>query len=186
MRPRLALGVLLAFVLPIALAAAATAGPPVVLTQQIDDTFQSRFWSATCGVPVFIHQEGTLTARLVGDSKVIHEVDTFPGFKVTVFSPVEAGGTGKSFSYLLPFPIHFLYPEGTDIGDPAIAIFTGRIDVAAPGGPVIAGRQVLQGTIVDYVGGIPFVNFTEELSTSGRFPDPEAFAAARCAFLTAP
>jgi hypothetical protein len=44
----------------------------------------------------------------------------------------------------------------------------------------------LQGTIVDYVGGIPFVNFTEELSTSGRFPDPEAFAAARCAFLTAP
>ena len=68
MRPRLALVFVLALVLPFGLAAAATAGPPVVLTQQIDDTFQSQFWSATCGVPVFIHQEGTLTARLVSDS----------------------------------------------------------------------------------------------------------------------
>lgn len=187
MRSRLALVVVLAFALPFALAAAATAGPPVVGTQEVDATFKSQFWSNTCGVPVFFHQEGTLTFRLVTNSNVIHEVDTFPGFTITIFSPVEEGGTGKSFTYLLPAPIHILYPEGTDIGDPGIVIFTGAIDFAAPGGPVIAGRQVLEGTIFDYTPeGIPFVDVTEELSTSGHFPEFEAFAAARCAFLTDP
>jgi hypothetical protein len=187
MRSRLALVVVLAFVLPFSLAAAATAGPPVVFTQEFDDTFQSQFWSATCDVPVFFHLEGTLTARLQPDSNVIHEVDTFPGFRITVFSPVEEGGTGKSFSFLLPAPIHFLYPEGTDVGDPGIGIFTGLIDVAAPGGPVIAGRQVLQGTIIFLTPeGVPFVDFSEELSTSGHFPEFEEFAEARCAFLTDP
>jgi hypothetical protein len=187
MRPRPALVVALAFMLPFAVAAAATAGPPVSSTEHADFTFQSQFWSDTCGVPVFIHQEGTITLRLVPDSNVIHEVDTFPGWTVTVFSPVEEGGTGKSFTYLLPFPIHFLYPEGTDIGDPGIVISTGRLDVAAPGGPVIAGRQVLAGVIVDLTPeGIPIVDFAEELSATGNFPEFEAFAAARCAFLTDP
>ena len=186
MRLRLAL-VVLAFVLPFGLAAAATAGPPVSSTEHLDFTFQSQFWSNTCGVPVFIHQAGTATVRLVPDSNVIHEIDTFPRWTVTIFSPIEEGGTGKSFTYLLPFPIHFLYPEGTDIGDPGIGIFTGAIDFAAPGGPVIAGRQVLQGPIFDYTPeGIPIVDFSQELSTSGHNPDPEAFAAARCAFLTDP
>jgi hypothetical protein len=187
MRSRLALVVVLAFALPLALAAAATASPPVVSTIEVDSTRQSQFWSTTCGVPVFFHQEGTLTFRLFPDSNVIHEVDTFPGFTITVFSPVEEGGTGKSFTYLLPAPIHFLYPEGTDLGDPGIGIFTGAIDVAAPGGPVIAGRQVLAGVIVDHTPeGIPIVDFAEELSTSGHFPEFEEFAAARCAFLTDP
>jgi hypothetical protein len=187
MRSRLALVVVLAFALPFALAAAATASPPVVGTQEVDATFQSQFWSNTCGVPVFIHQEGTLTFRLFPDSNVIHEVDTFPGFTITVFSPVEEGGTGKSFTYLLPAPVRILYPEGTDLGDPGIIIITGAIDFAAPGGPVIAGRQVLEGVIVDYTPeGIPFVDPVEELSTSGHFPEFEAFAAARCAFLTDP
>ena len=65
--------------------------------------------------------------------------------------------------------------------------FTGRIDVAAPGGPIIAGRQVFEGVIVDHTPeGIPFVDFFEEISATGNFPDFEAFAAARCAFLTDP
>ena len=187
MRPRLALIVVLAFALPFALAAAATARPPVVGTQEVDSTRQSQFWSTTCGVPVFVHQEGTLTFRLFRDSNVIHEVDLFPGFRITVISPVQQGGTGKSFTFLLPAPVHILYPEGTDLGDPGIVIFTGRIDVAAPGGPVIAGRQVLEGVIVDYTPeGIPFVDMLVELSASGHFPEFETFAEARCAFLTDP
>jgi len=96
-------------------------------------------------------------------------------------------GTGKSFTYAQPFGFHFLYPEGTDVGDPGIASLTGLIDVAAPGGPVIAGRQVLEGPIFDYTPeGIPIVDLSQEISTSGRFPDFEAFAAALCAFLTDP
>ena len=187
MRPRLALFVVLVLVLPFAFTAAATAGPPVRTTEHVDFTSQSAFWSETCGVPVFIHQEGTVRITFVGDSNVIHEVDTFPGWRVTIFSPVEEGGTGKSFTYLQPYPYHFLYPEGTDIGDPGIGIFTGAFDFAAPGGPVIAGREVDAGTIVDYTPeGIPIVDFTEQLSTSGHFPESEAFAEARCAFLTDP
>jgi hypothetical protein len=155
--------------------------------EQVDVTTPSEFWTETCGVPVSIHQEGTIRVTFVPDSNVIHEVDTFPGWRVTVFSPLDEGGTGKSFTYLQPFPIHFLYPEGTDIGDLGIGIFTGALDHAAPGGPVVAGRQVLTGVIVDHTAeGIPIVDFTEELSTSGNFPDFEEFAAARCAFLTDP
>ena len=112
MRPRLALAVVLAFMLPFAVTAAAIAGPPVSTTEHADFTFQSQLWTSTCGVPVFIHQEGTVTLRLVSDSNVIHELDTFPGWTVTVFSPVEEGGTGKSFTFIAAFPHPLPLPRG--------------------------------------------------------------------------
>jgi hypothetical protein len=97
------------------------------------------------------------------------------------------GRDGQVLHLSVARPVRILYPEGTDLGDPGIIIITGAIDFAAPGGPVIAGRQVLEGVIVDYTPeGIPFVDPVEELSTSGHFPEFEAFAAARCAFLTDP
>ena len=121
------------------------------------------------------------------DSNVIHEVDTFPGWRVTIFSPVEEGGTGKSFTYKQPYPIQFLYPEGTDLGDPAMIIASGHFDIAAPGGPSIAGREIDNAVIVDYTPeGIPVVDFVDTASTTGHFPDFDVFVAARCAFLTDP
>ena len=186
MRPRSRLVVMLGLVLPLALAAAAVAGPPVKTTIPVDQTFQSAFWSGACGVPVFFHQEGTISITFVTDSNVIHEVDTFPGFKRTVFSPADQGGTGKSFTFLSAAPIRFLYPEGTELGASARIVGLGLFDRAAPGGPVIAGREVDSAVIVDYVDGVPFVDFVETLSTTGHFPEFEAFVEARCAFLTDP
>jgi hypothetical protein len=185
MLPRVVLCVAVPLVLLFAVVSGATAGPPAQSVQQADFTFQSTFWSGTCGVPVFIHQVGTLRFTFVPDSNVIHEVDTFPRWTVTIYSPVDEGGTGKSFTFLQPYPIHFVYPEGTDLGDPGFATATGALDMAAPGGPVIAGKQVLTGPIVDYTPeGVPIVDLNEEVSTTGHFP--EDFTEARCAFLTDP
>jgi hypothetical protein len=56
-----------------------------------------------------------------------------------------------------------------------------------PAAPIIAGRQVVEGVIVDYTPeGIPIASFVQELSATGNFPEFEAFAEARCAFLTDP
>jgi len=172
--------------LPLALAAAAAAGPPLKTTITVDSNAQSAFWSAACGIPVFIHQEGKIAVTYVSDSKVIHEVDTFPSFTRTVYSPVDQGGTGKSFTYKTPAPIKFLYPQGPVIGASATIIGLGVFDRAAPGGPVIAGREVDSGVITDVIDGIPFVEFVETLSTTGHFPEFDAFVAARCSFLTDP
>jgi hypothetical protein len=176
----------LALMLPFAAGTAATAGPPVKDTIYIDETHQSSFWTGLCGVPVFIHNEGTVLITYVPDSKVIHEVDLFPGWTVTVSSPVEAGGTGKSFSYKAPGLQRFLYPEGTEIGASSTVITSGVFTVAAPGGPVIAGREVDTAVIVEILNGIPFVEITETLSTTGNFPSDQEFNDARCAFLTDP
>jgi hypothetical protein len=112
MPPRVVFIAVIALVLSFAAANAATAGPPVTSVQKADFTNQSQFWTGTCGVPVFINQQGTIRIVFVSDSNVIHEVDTFPGWKVTIFSPVEEGGTGKSFTYAQPFGVHGLYPRG--------------------------------------------------------------------------
>jgi hypothetical protein len=186
MRARPPLVIVLGLVLPLVLVAAAAAGPPVKTTIAVDSTFQSAFWSSACGVPVFIHQEGTIEITLVTDSNVIREVDTFPAFTRTVFSPADQGGTGKSFTYKTPAPIHFLYPEGTELGAPALIVGLGVFDRAAPGGPVIAGREVDSAVIVDHIDGVPLVDFVDVLSTAGHFPEFEAFVEARCAFLTDP
>ena len=186
MRPRPLLLIVLGLVLPLALVAAAAAGPPVTTTITVDDTFQSSFWSTACGVPVFFHQEGTIAITLVTDSNVIREVDTFPGFTRTVYSPVDQGGTGKSFTFKSPAPIQFLYPEGTELGASATIIGLGLFDRAAPGGPVVAGREVDSAVITDHIDGVPFVDFVETLSTTGNFPEFEDFVEARCAFLTDP
>ena len=186
MRLRRLLVVLLGLVLPLALVAAAAAGPPLKDTIVVDDTFQSAFWSDACGVPVFFHLEGTIEITFVPDSNVIHEVDIFPRFTRTIFSPADQGGTGKSYTFVTPAPILFLYPEGTELGATATIIGLGVFDRAAPGGPTVAGREVDSGVITDHIDGIPFVEFVETLSQTGNFPDFEAFVEARCAFLADP
>ena len=186
MRPRPLLVIVLGLVLSLALVAAAPAGPPLKDTIVVDDTFQSAFWTDACGVPVFFHQEGTIAITFVPDSNVIHEVDIFPGFTRTLFSPADQGGTGKSFTFKSPAPIAFLYPEGTELGATATVVGLGLFDRAAPGGPTVAGREVDSAVITDHINGIPFVEFVETLSQTGHFPEFEAFVEARCAFLTDP
>ena len=56
-----------------------------------------------------------------------------------------------------------------------------------PAAPSSLVDRSSRAVIVDHTPeGIPFVDFFEEISATGNFPDFEAFAAARCAFLTDP
>lgn len=102
-------------------------------------TFPSEFLTALCGIPVSIHLQGGGTTTLFYDqngTRVIRELDTLAeGLTTTIFSPIDAGGTGKSFTDVTHSPATFLYPEGTEIGDPAIVILNGVQRTSGAGKP---------------------------------------------------
>lgn len=101
----------------------------------------------------------------------------------TIFSPVEQGGTGKSFTDVTRATTTFAYPEGTEIGDPAIVVFNGVQRTSGPGNPRLVGHQVYEGVIFDYTAdGVPIVDLVALISESGQF-DVSAVLDARCATL---
>ena len=170
-------------------APAATAAPPTRIPFEVDLTLPRSLLSALCGVPVFLHVEGAGTVFLFHDQSgnVIRELDTVPGgFHFTFFSPVEAGGTGKSLTVAQYGTAMYRYPEGTDVGDPAIVSMVGTAHT--PGGDrTTAGRQVAEGIIIGQSPeGIPIVAPVAIISESGIFPDPASVLAKRCAVLTDP
>jgi hypothetical protein len=164
----------------------AAAAPPTRLDFEDDETFPS-FFTDLCGVPVFLHIEGSGTNTLFydQDGNVIRELDTIPGgLEFTLFSPEEAGGTGKSLSFSLYGTVTFRYPEGIDVGDPATVTIVGAEGQAA-GGPARAGRQVFHGVIIGYTAdGVPIVEPVTLISESGVSRDPAVVIAERCAILT--
>src|SRR4029453_6027578 len=98
-------GVLLAIACVAALllcAAPVTANPPTRIPFEIDAMFPSAFLTAVCGIPVSFHPQGAETATLFydqGRTQVIRELDTLAeGAATTIFSPLEAGSTGQSFT----------------------------------------------------------------------------------------
>lgn len=132
---RAGLALLTALATALLLPAAATAATPLRQSIEVDETFLGDRLAALCGVPVEIHLEGTLTATYFYDAsgtQVLREIDTAPGFKFTVSSPVELGGTGRSLTSPSPAVAHVDYPEGTSVGSPAIITFTG-LTGAVPG-----------------------------------------------------
>jgi hypothetical protein len=165
------------------------AAPPTFIQFEFDETFPNGFLTAFCGVPVFIHLVGAGTTTLHYDRSgaLIREFDTLaPGLTTTIFSPLGAGGTGKSFTDVTRAVSTFLYPEGTEIGDPAIVIFNGVQRTSGPGNPRIVGREVYEGVVIDFTpDGVPIVDPVTLISQSGRF-DLAAVLEARCAALTDP
>src|SRR5437867_1620910 len=89
------LATLLLFVAPV------TAAPPTRIPFELDVTLPSGFLTAACGIPVYVHLQGGGTTTLYYDksgTRVVRELDTLAeGLTTTIFSPVEQGGTGKSF-----------------------------------------------------------------------------------------
>jgi hypothetical protein len=172
------------------MAAEATASPPTRITLNIDATFASPFLTGLCGIPVSLHEQGTVTVTLFYDQSgaVIRELDTIPGgFSVTRFSPADEGGTGKSSTSVEHTSYKTLYPEGTALGDPAIIIATGLQRTSGPGNPRFVGRQVFEAVIVgETLEGIPVADPVALISQSGQFGDPEAFFQAVCDTLTDP
>jgi len=172
------------------LVAPVTAARPTRIAFQIDATFPSDFLSAVCGFPVFVHVQGGGTTTLFNDqsgTQVIRELDTLAqGATTTIFSPIAAGGTGKSFTDVTHSPATFLYPEGTAIGSPTTVILNGAQRTSGPGNPRIVGHEVYEGVIVDFTpDGVPVVDTVAIISQAGQF-DLGAVILARCAQLGAP
>jgi len=175
---------LLRFVAPV------TAAPPTRIPFEIDVAFPSAILTAVCGILVAVHLQGAGTTTFFydqGGTQVIRELDTLAkGATTTLFSPIEAGGTGKSFTDVTHSPATFLYPEGTEIGDPAIVVINGVQRTSGPGNPRIVGHEVDEGVIVDFTpDGVPIVDTVAIISQSGQF-DVAAVLQARCAALASP
>jgi hypothetical protein len=190
MRNRLLLAIVgVAPLLP-SVAVTVAAAPPTRIPFTVDATFPSDVLTALCGIPVSVHLQGGGTTTLFYDrsgTHVIRELDTLAeGATTTIFSPIDAGGTGKSFTEVTHSPATFLYPEGTEIGDPAIVMINGVQRTSGPGNPRIVGHEVDQGVIIDFTpDGVPVVDTVALISQSGQF-DTAAVLQARCATLTGP
>jgi transposase-like protein len=108
------------------------------------------------------------------------EIDTQPSLKITFSAP----STGKSFSYPAAGAFIQDYSNGGVVGSPAIATVTGVLNGTGSTAPN-AGKLVFNAVVVATTPeGIPVVDFTSEISTSGHFNDD--LAAARCAALSGP
>jgi hypothetical protein len=169
------------------LPAGAVATAPLRQSIEIDDRFFSPFLSAACGVPVVVHFEGTATATYFYDAsgtQILREINTSPGLKFTVSSPIELpGGTGQSFTSPSPVVAHIEYPDGTAVGSPASITFTGLTGFAAPG-VAGAGRQVVEGVVIGTSeDGLPRVDELALLSVAGSYNRDIDPLAERCAFL---
>src|SRR6266536_1513824 len=83
-------------------AAPVAAAPPTHIPFEFDETFPSGLLTALCGIPVYVHAQGAGTTTLYYDqsgTQIIRELDTLAkGATTTIFSPLELGGTGKSFT----------------------------------------------------------------------------------------
>lgn len=163
---------------------------PTRIPFEVDVTFPSERLTALCGIPVSIHLQGSGTTTLFynqSGTRVIRELDTLAGgATITIFSPIDAGGTGKSFTDVTHSPATFLYPEGTEIGDPAIVILNGVQLTSGPGSSRIVGHEVEEGIIVGFTPeGIPVVDTVATISQSGQF-DLDAVLQARCTKLSSP
>ena len=165
---------------------AATAAPTLRLSFPIDATFPADGLTALCGVPVWIHFEGEDQVTYFYDAsgtQILREIDYSPGFKFTIYSPVEEGGTGRTFTYPSSVQLHVDYTDGTTVGSPAIITVTGLSGFAAPG-VAGAGRTVFEGVVVDTSDGLPHLDWpTAVLSVVGSFNRDVDPLAARCAFL---
>ena len=168
---------LLAAALAAAVAAdGAGAAAPEHLTLPVADTFVAPFMSDACGIPVTIALEGVLQVTLERNDAglVVREHDVLSSFTAVFSSPVELGGTGRSFTNRSPGVATFDYGGGAAVGSTAVITLTGLAGPAAgPGSDVTAGYQRLTGTVVGFSPeGIPIADFDGPVQAQhGRWPD---------------
>jgi len=184
-RPALLAGLTLATLL--LSATSVCANSPTRISFEIDETFPNDFLTAVCNVPVWVHVEGAGTTTLFHDAsstQLIREFDILPGgLTTTIYSPVQLGGTGKSFTEVTQSPATFLYPDGTDVGDPAFVILNGVQRTSGPGNPRIVGYQVFEAIIIGVTpDGVPIADPVALLFQAGQF-DLGAVLEARCELL---
>ena len=161
--------------------ATVSANAPVRDTQQLDETFRSRFWSRACGFLVLRHDVGTysVTLHVANDGGSAREQDSFNTITSTLIAP----STGNSFVDRFG-PTKYLYPDGIVLGGAAQLILVGP-EQKVPGLPPDVGRVVYNGEIVFIDdNGIPFIDVDPNpVSTNGHFNDIGPVIAAGCAAL---
>lgn len=161
---------------------APTKSSPTFVTYEVNQTFVSPLYSASCGFEVDITQVGTLKGAVFFDqagTTIIREIDTQPGFAVKVSSPA----SGRSFSFPFATVFRFDYPDGATPGSRAIVTATGLID-KVPGIPADAGAVTYGNGRVLFIDpkGAPIVDFGPPTAFSGSSVDPAtAIAALRAA-----
>jgi hypothetical protein len=152
------------------------------VTQPVDYTVKSPYYTQRCGFPVLFSLIGTLKTTLVLDAQgaVIREMDTQPGTTQTFRAPE----SGKSFSFPFANILTTDYPEGAAVGRPAIAVGRGLAG-KVPGIPADAGTVTFgQGTVVVMTpSGVPIVDLGPVTDATGHANDPNAIDDAICAAL---
>ena len=159
------------------------ADAPTFVTFELNRTFVSPSFSAACGFEVDVTQVGQLKGTVFHDqtgAQIIREIDTQPGFSLTLSSPA----SGKSFSFPFATAFHFDYPNGTTPGSLAVVTARGLFD-KVPGIPADAGVVSYSRGTVLFVdpGGVPIVDFGAPTAFHGRENDPAAAIAALCSAL---
>lgn len=177
--PRALAGALLAALL--AAGAPAWGTPPLRFVYEVDQTFYAPGLSGACGFDVYVTTQGTAHALLFVDADgtaIVREIDWNSGWTLTFTAP----DNGTSYTEVEAGPLITSYPDGTEIGDPAIVMLVGsggRIgDDPAEAGRILANAVVV---FVDPATGIPGVDVVDVLAQNGSFIG--SIVARRCAAL---
>jgi hypothetical protein len=147
-----------------------------------DITFPDVYLSDACGTEVLDTVSATLTATFfpANEGAPAHEVDTIRG-TITYSAP----DTGNSVTLAMNGTSHAVYPEGIEIGAPALLTINGENTASLTGvAPPGSGQLVANATIVfiDDLG-VPITVFetSDIVSLAGNYAGATA---AICAALT--
>ena len=158
------------------------ADAPRIVTFQVSQTFVSHSFSAFCGFEVVTSHTGPAKGILFYDrsgAAIIREIDTQPGFVVTVSSPA----SGRSFTFPFATRFHFDYPIGATPGAPAVVTAYGLFD-KVPGIPADAGSVTYGNAKVLFLrDGVPIVDFGPPTAINGKENDLATAIAALCSAL---
>jgi hypothetical protein len=183
-RPRRATAIAALSVIAALVMAASAGARSVQLTRSVNevDPGESADWTALCGFPVTVSYTGESRVTLVYDDRsglVVRETDT---------GTVRKTYTSASGSYSFHVsPAHFTYPAGASIGSEAIATFVGLQGHAPSFISSNAGLVRVEGTVVDFDGGIPVVDFdgtTDPILAVGHHLGPDIVGPSVCAALS--
>ena len=170
-------------VLGLTVAAPAYAQRATHLTINIDDTFESDFWTDACGTAVMISSEATLNVTLVYNKEglLVREIDPSGGGTVTFSAPA----TGNSFSF--PFGATIIdYGAGAQVGSTFTAKSVGLIGHVPGLIASDAGQVIFTGVVLGFEeNGSPLLEFEDVLVEHGNRESGEDVAAAVCGALTA-
>jgi hypothetical protein len=166
-------GILLVSWLVVSLAGPVGAIPPDIQVLAHDDPpLYSAGLSLYCGIAVYIDGASSITVKLFRDAsgEVVSELDDY-AITTVIYSPLEEGGTGESFSPVGAHRNHlkFSYPEGTELGAPVTIYMTGAHVSLWPGyfGEISPGMIVYSGEVVDTWNGIPIVEIVDLIAAYG-------------------